>query len=164
MDKNYTCFFTGHRKLQLRKIEYIEKILEQKIINLIEDKGVCNFIAGGALGFDTLAAKKVIKLKEKYPDIRLYLYLPCHDQSRKWSYEDKYEWYMIKSKADDLTYITEGMYTPDCMQKRNRAMANDAAYCLSYCVLAKSGTGATMRYANEIGCVVENLADDIYEK
>ena len=162
MDRNNSCFFTGHRKLPERKIEYITKILEIKIKNLIENNGVTNFIAGGALGFDTLAAKTVIRMKEEYPDIRLFLYLPCYNQNKMWSYEEKYEWHMIMSKVDDYKYITKGNYTADCMKKRNFAMANDALYGLAYCVLSKSGTGMTMHYAEETGCIVDNIADEIY--
>lgn len=48
------------------------------------------------------------------------------------------------------------------MQKRNYKMADDAFYCISYCVMQKSGTGMTMHYASEHGSIIENLADEIY--
>ena len=40
------------------------------------------------MGFDTIAAFAVLKLKERYPDIRLILVLPCFSQTRGWSQED----------------------------------------------------------------------------
>lgn len=162
MEKEFTCFFTGHRKLPKKRINEIKELLMSRIKYLIEDKGVESFIAGGALGFDTLAAETVIELKEEYPYIKLYLYLPCNDQSKLWSAEDRYKWRMIMTKVDEYKYITEGPYTDGCMQKRNYKMADDALYGLAYCVISKSGTGMTVKYAEEYGGIVENLADKIY--
>lgn len=164
MEKNYSCFFTGHRRLPKNRIDTIKKILKLKIKELIEDKGVECFIAGGALGFDTLAAQTVIEIKEEYPFIKLYLYLPCRDQSRLWTDKDKYQWRIIMTKSDGYKYVTDGNYTNDCMKKRNYKMADDAGYCISYCVISRSGTGATVNYANEHGVIVHNIADDIYGK
>ncbi len=162
MEKEYSCFFTGHRKLPKNRIDTIKELLVQKIKYLIEDKGVETFIAGGALGFDTLAARTVTELKEEYPFIKLYLYLPCNDQSKLWSAEDRYEWRMIMAKADDYRYVTDGPYVEGCMQKRNYKMADDAYYGIAYCVLSRSGTGMTVSYAKQRGVVIENIADDIY--
>jgi uncharacterized phage-like protein YoqJ len=163
MEKEYSCFFTGHRKLPQRRISEIKELLTRKIEYLIEEKGVESFIAGGALGFDTLAAETVIELKEKYDFIKLYLYLPCYDQSKLWSVNDRYKWRIIMAKVDDYQYITEGPYYDGCMQKRNYKMANDALYGIAYCVLSKSGTGLTMNYAEKIGNIVENIADELYQ-
>lgn len=162
MKKEFTCFFTGHRLLPKNKVNIISELLQNKIRYLIENKGVTSFIAGGALGFDTLAAETVIKMKDEYPDIKLSLYLPCYYQSAKWNNNDRYKWRMIMTKVDDYKYITEGPYEDGCMQKRNYKMADDALYCLSYCVMQKSGTGMTLYYAKERGNIIENLADEIY--
>lgn len=164
MEKEFTCFFTGHRKLPKNRLEIIKELLHSKVISLIENKGVDCFIAGGALGFDTLAARTVIELKETYPFIKLYLYLPCNDQSRLWSAEDKYEWRMIMTKADGYKYVTDGPYVDGCMQKRNYKMADDALYGIAYCAVARSGTGATVNYAEEHGGIIDNIADEIYGK
>ena len=55
--------------------------------NLIND-GYTDFIAGGALGFDTIGAKCVLDLKEKYKNIRLTLALPCKNQCKGWKKSD----------------------------------------------------------------------------
>lgn len=162
MEKEFSCFFTGHRKLPKNRLAQIKELLKQKIKNLIEDKGVECFIAGGALGFDTLAAETVIELKEEYPFIKLYLYLPCNDQSRLWTAEDRYKWRLIMTKVDNYKYITDGPYVDGCMQKRNYKMADDALYGIAYCVMSKSGTGITVNYAEEHGGIVDNIADEIY--
>lgn len=162
MEKEFSCFFTGHRKMPQARINEVKTILKIKIKNLIEDKGVENFIAGGALWFDTIAAETVIELKEEYPHIKLYLYLPCYDQSKLWRAEDRFKWRMMMSKVDGYKYITEGTYTDDCMQKRNYKMVDDADYGLAYCVIGKSGTGMTISYAEQGGKIIDNIADEIY--
>lgn len=72
--KDKTCCFTGHRKLPTEKLNKITDELEKTVIGLIAD-GYRFFGTGGALGFDTVAAQTVIRLKDKYPKIRLILVL-----------------------------------------------------------------------------------------
>lgn len=160
--KSKTCFFTGHRKLPSNRLERIKRILELKIKDLIEYRGVDCFIAGGALGFDMIAAQTVLDLKREYPQIKLYLYLPCYNQSLRWSAENQYKWHMMMSKVDGYIYVTEGGYTGDCMKKRNRRMAEDSEYCIAYCVMSASGTGSTLAYAEALNRSIYNIADDIY--
>ncbi len=160
--KEYTCFFTGHRQLPTKRLDQIYDLLIQSIVTLIEEKGVTDFIAGGALGFDTMAAEAVIALREKYPFIKLHLYLPCYNQCKKWNYNDQYMYRIIMSKADDYIYVTEGRYTYDCMHKRNRRMADDSYYCICYCATDRSGTGVTVRYAEQKGIYIDNICETLY--
>lgn len=74
--KEKTCCFTGHREIPSGQRRRIFAKTEEAIEGLIK-KGYLYFGAGGALGFDTIAAFAVLKLKERYPDIRLILVLPC---------------------------------------------------------------------------------------
>ena len=57
-----TCCFTGHRILNQALKVFTKQIITDEAIKLI-DQGVMYFIAGGALGFDTLAAQAVLDLK-----------------------------------------------------------------------------------------------------
>ncbi len=156
------CFFTGHRKLPANRLEQIRKLLERKIKDLIEYKDVDTFIAGGAIGFDMLAAETVLDLKMKFPKIKLYLYLPCYNQISRWTSNNQFKWRMMMSRVDDYIYVTDGNYTEGCMQKRNFKMADDAENCIAYCVMVGSGTGATLAYAEKLGCDIYNIASDIY--
>lgn len=71
-----TACFTGHRELPTDDLPEISKRLEDTLVKLIE-QGYRYFGAGGALGFDTLAAQVVLRLRERYPQIRLILVLPA---------------------------------------------------------------------------------------
>ena len=114
------------------------------------------------MGFDTMAAEAVIALREKYPFIKLHLYLPCYNQCKKWSYNDQYMYRIIMSKADDYIYVTEGRYTYDCMHKRNRRMADDSYYCICYCATDRSCTGVTVRYVEQKGIYIDNICETLY--
>lgn len=82
-----TVCFTGHRSVPLLKKRKIEKRLKETLETLIQD-GYCFFGAGGALGFDTIAAQTVLDLKKKHPEIKLILVLPCKNQTRGWTEKD----------------------------------------------------------------------------
>ena len=92
--RGQTCCFTGHRIIPLGEYDSIKEKTQETVEKLIE-KGVCYFGAGGALGVDTLAAKVVLEAKKKHPEVKLILILPCYDQDRMWSTEDKrvYVWF-----------------------------------------------------------------------
>lgn len=62
MDEN-TCCFTGHRKLPSDTVEKIILNLDREVENLIA-KGITDFISGGALGFDQIAASLIVAKKE----------------------------------------------------------------------------------------------------
>ena len=63
-----TCCFTGHRRIPPEAVAPLRERLEAEIESLIR-QGVRYFGAGGALGFDTLAAEAVLDLKAVYPFI-----------------------------------------------------------------------------------------------
>ncbi len=70
-----TCCFTGHRHLPAGEEEAIWQRVQEHLIPLLE-QGVRYFGVGGALGFDTLVAEKLLELRGKYPQIRVILVLP----------------------------------------------------------------------------------------
>ena len=109
------------------------------------------------MGFDTIAAFAVLKLKERYPDIRLILVLPCFSQTRGWSQEDIEIYDDIKQKADKVVYTSQE-YTRGCMHKRNRRLVDDSRYCICYLAERSGGTAYTVEYAQKKGLTVINLA------
>lgn len=148
-DYKHTCFFTGHRIISPNDRYTISDKLKEMCIKLITQFNVTDFITGGALGFDTIAAVEVLKLKIQYPHIRLHLYLPCINQTEKWKNRDVKLYDQIKEKADEVRYISTLSYLPGCMQMRNRAMVNDAYYGIAYCKDTSSGTYSTVKYARQ---------------
>ncbi|MGN0526717.1 MAG: SLOG family protein [Acutalibacteraceae bacterium] len=126
--KNRTVCFTGHRKIPQTDYEKISVRLRITLINLISE-GYCYFGVGGALGFDTLAAKTVLDLKNEFPQIKLILILPCFAQTRGWLDNDIKMYQYIKRRADKVRY-TSDTYFNGCMQKRNRYLVNNSRVCV----------------------------------
>ena len=79
----FTCCFTGHRNLPIGQEEEIWKRVYACLEPLLEES-VRYFGVGGALGFDTLVAEKLLMLRESRPEICIILVQPFPDyQSRR---------------------------------------------------------------------------------
>ena len=85
------------------------------------DLGCRKFIAGGALGFDTEAAREVIRFRISHPDVHLALYLPCIGQDISWSDRQRALYDYTLNCANEVRYVSEN-YDSDCMRRRNYAM------------------------------------------
>jgi Uncharacterized protein conserved in bacteria len=155
--KNQTCCFTGHRQLPQNKIAELQKSLENELIKLII-QGVKYFGAGGALGFDTLAALAVLKLKKKFPHINLILVLPHKEQTTRWRDKDKKTYDKILNKADKVVY-TAKHYRQGCMHFHNRHLVDCSNYCIAYLNSNIGGTAYTVNYAIKNGLKIINHAE-----
>lgn len=157
--KEISCCFTGHRNID-RDDYYKVMFLLQKTVEEKINEGYKIFCAGGALGFDTLAAMTVLKLKSKYPQIQLHLYLPCMNQSEKWKADEKEKYEYIKQQANLISYAAQTC-SPECMLIRDRYLVDKSSVCIAYCKQAKGGTVYTVNYAKKKDVPIINLADNI---
>ena len=157
-----TCCFTGHRELPPEEQAEIASRLEC-VISAQYQKGIRYYGAGGALGFDALAARTVIRLRDSYPDMKLILVLPCLTQTRGWRPEDVAEYERIKAQADKVVYMAQ-QYTPGCMHKRNRHLVDHSGVCVCYLTKESGGTAYTVNYAKRHGVEIINIAwrDGLY--
>ena len=73
------CCFTGHRDIPARILPDLKRRLAETV-ELLIGQGVCCFAAGGARGFDALAARVVLEMRERYPPVKLILVLPFEGQ------------------------------------------------------------------------------------
>ena len=154
-----SCCFTGHRELPSYLYGAISEQVDAEIKRLY-DLGVRRFIAGGALGFDTLCAERVLDAKKKLDGITLMLALPCREHDKRWSWQDKIRFSDILSKADDAVYVSEE-YTRYCMFKRNRFMVDNSLYCVSYCTEKSGGTYYTVNYAKSLFRKITELSERV---
>ena len=145
-----TCCFTGHRKLGMT-----ERELEDMLDALIEKalvKGYNRFISGAAVGFDTLAAERVIFFKAAGWDIRLELAIPCKDHDKFWSDKQKRRFKHICEFADFIGNVTPTLpYNEHSMMLRNKYMVNESSLVIAYFNGKKSGTKNTLDYAENKG-------------
>ena len=103
MDKRaQTCCFTGHRHLPAGEEETIWQRVQEHLISLLE-QGVRYFGVGGALGFDTLVAEKLLDLRRQYPQIRVILVLPFRGYQSRWTAAQQARAARIESRVDKVS-------------------------------------------------------------
>ena len=155
-DAESAVCFTGHRYIGRELLPGLTSKLDVVIDRCI-DKGLTSFLAGGAIGFDTLAALRVTEAKLRHPRAKLYLILPCRDQTKLWkSLCDINEYRRLKECADGIVYIQD-FYDKNCMMKRNMFLVDHSSICIAYFDGKSGGTGNTVKYAAECGKKIINL-------
>lgn len=154
-----TVCFTGHRSIPAPHALRLPSLLDEQLRALIA-RGARNFRAGGAIGYDMVATLKLLELKEQLPELglRLYLCLPCRDQTRGWDEQSCRAYRYILERADDIHYTAE-RYTQTCMLARDRRLVEGSDVCLAYCTRNRGGSFYTCSYAVKQGLELINLAD-----
>ena len=150
------CIFTGHRDVSCDS-DALERALLRQIAALAAD-GYTDFISGGAMGFDLLAAEAVLALRPLYPDMRLIMILPCDNQDRAYSPGDKARYRALLEQADMVRYTAHDYYR-GCMLARDRIMAEAAHHCLCWLTRSTGGTAYTVRQCVLRDVPITNLAE-----
>lgn len=154
-----TCAFTGHRRIKDSHKKHLSSLLF-RAINYAYERGCRKFITGGAIGFDTEAAREVLRFRISHPDVSLILFLPCLDQDASWSERQRDAYEYILSSANEVRYVSE-VYDKGCMKRRNQAMADECDIMIAYVARDYSGSAQTMRMATALGREVYNLYGEL---
>ena len=153
-----TLCVTGHRPEGLpwkrqydntgRRGDYLAEL--KSVLLFCINHGFRHFISGGAIGVDTDFAFAVLELKNKYP-IALEIAVPCPDQSKFWTKQEKADYDEILARADKVTLFSP-YYTAYCMQKRNMYMVDKSDLVLAIWNGAEhGGTWNTIAYTRRVG-------------
>ena len=153
-----TVCFTGHRSIPRDAALLLPTRLKATLEALIA-RGARRFRAGGAMGFDTVAALCVLELQEKYSSISLDLILPCRDQSKLWNDQNRTVYESIIASASTINYVSDH-FTAWCMHERNRRLVDGSQVCVAYLTHSGGGTAYTFSYALTRGLEVINLGDE----
>ncbi len=141
------CCFSGHRDISPET----EEIVFVNVLNTIEklyEEGYRIFKAGGAIGFDRIAADAVIALRQKHSDVELHVYIPCLDQNKFFS-ESENEHYLAQMRSANKVMCMRKSYTKGCMYERNRALVDGSDTLICYLRKNSGGTAYTVNYAIE---------------
>lgn len=161
--------FTGHREFinESDKVanERLTSYLVGVLTEFVETKGVTDFYAGGASGFDNFAANCVLKVKETHPEIKLIEVLPFdrNNMSAGWSDSDRRLLLYLCKKADLVVEEKGSQHYGGCYKDRNQYMVDHADYCVAWYDAVnkeKSGTGQTVRMANRKKIPVKNIFEE----
>ena len=125
IERSGTCSFTGHRSIPVDVASYLSQRVKDGV-NYLYSHDVKTFLAGGALGFDALAAKAVLECRRIHEDIQLILVIPCRDQSRFWKKADIETYEHIKVLANEVICLSERYYD-GCMHSRNRYLIDHSS-------------------------------------
>lgn len=160
--KSITCCFTGHRKLPSDEVLKIRQRTREEIKKAYVF-GYRRFLCGGALGYDTMCAVEVLRLRQSCPDVKLILVYPCLGQDARWQEKDREIYRRIYDECDECYCMSE-KYTQGCMHLRNRAMVNESSLVIAYLTNDSGGTAYTYNYAQKKGVKTVNVSTEIGEK
>ena len=150
-----TCSFTGHRQIAKECRSGLISLLD-RAVEYAYSEGCRCFMCGGAIGFDTLAARAVINFRMTHSDVRLVLALPCIEQDAKWNETQRNSYNFTLELADEVIYTSEA-YTKTCMAERNRYLAEKCDILIAYSGKSNSGSAQTVRMAEKCGKRIYNL-------
>jgi len=149
MQETAVCF-TGHRVIPEAHRAPLKAALEQCLRAHIA-QGDDTFLAGGAQGFDRMAAEAVLRLKAEFPQVRLILLLPYAGR------EESPALRALVAQADAVEVVSP-FYHGGCMHQRDRKLVDRSHACIAYCTQTTGGTVYTVNYALDAGIPVTNLA------
>lgn len=165
MDKrDQTVCFTGHRAIRVQDF-MLKNNLKRILIDLIKH-GYRYFEAGGARGFDMVAAEMVLSLKKEYSQTELTLILPFMNQyihETGWSGQEIKRYQELKAQAQNIVHL-QGTYSRGCYYRRNRYLVDSSFVCVCYQYKNNGGTAYTTKYAKEKGLKIINCVKPLMVK
>lgn len=117
------------------------RLLADAVERYIVEYGVTEFVVGCYGRFDALAAKSVLKAKNRHPQVTLTLLLPYHPQERPFS---------LLPGFDGIFY-PPGMETVPrraAIVRANRYMADRCSFLIAYAVHPASNAAAIVSHAH----------------
>jgi uncharacterized phage-like protein YoqJ len=76
--------------------------------------------------------------------------IPCRNHTSKWQQLDKLRYLKILEEADIITKVSNEIYQPWLMQKRNEYMVDKCDLLLAIWNGSKGGTGNAIKYGQKI--------------
>ena len=133
-----TCFFIGHRDAP----DTIYPALLAEVERHITELGVGEFIVGHYGRFDSLAARAVKELKDRYPEVELTLLLPYHPSKRHIQKPEGFDSLFYPSGMEKVPYRA-------AIVAANRYVVDHADYLISYAWQPGSNARALVEYAKK---------------
>ncbi len=146
----HRCAFTGHRPEAVIGAEgKIIVELRKEILKAIDD-GYRVFLTGMSRGVDLWAADIVIELRRYNKDLKLMCVIPFDGMDERWPVDWKKHYRLVLKQADWIQVLSD-QYYKEAYQARNKWMVNHVARLIGVYNGQPSGTGNTIRYAQDQG-------------
>ena len=156
--REQTCCFSGHRIIPPHEYDVVSARTEIKIRDLIVNNGVRFFGVGGAIGYDTLAAKILFRLRATdYTNLKVILVYPFEGFTGRWSDAQQAEYARLLPQYDKAVCVAQRA-SREAYLARDRHLVDGSAYCIAYCNRDSGGTAYTLRYAEHCELDIYNVA------
>ena len=149
----FTVAFFGHR--YVGDVLRIEKLLEEQISRVIEEKEYVRFLVGRNGEFDQCAASSVRRIGKGKENSSLVLVLPYPTAEYLNNQKNFEEYYSEVEISRDASKA----HPKSAIQIRNREIVDRADMIICYVEHSSGGAYKTAKYALEQGKTVINLAD-----
>ena len=152
-----TLCFSGSRDIPLYLAPKLDTLIYDIMLSLY-NRGYKTFITGGAIGFDTIAAKAVINFKKHYPDIRTVMMIPYKGHDRRWKDDQRLLLENLIEETDEVIYIGKE-YSQWIFLRRNDAMVlhSNHLVCFNPPDKTKGGTAYTIQKAKKEKLIISNI-------
>lgn len=147
-EREITALFIGNRDCTEVTTEDIEKAVFEAI-----EAGIRVFLNGGQGHFDRTCALAVHQLKERYPFIKSYLYLPY--RTFKEYDAELYDEVIFPFEEHIESYFT---YIGN-IEKRNKMMVQMSSTAICYVRTTTGGAGKTLAYAKKKDLRIINVKE-----
>ncbi len=154
-----TLAATGHRPDKLggyntTTLLRLQSIATKALTAAVHTHDIYRVISGMALGWDLAIAQAALDI-----GLPLIAAIPCPQQPAKWSPDLILKWKQIKDQAKEV-HIISPTYTPECMQRRNIWMINNADVVLAlFNGKQKGGTWNAVQFAIQTEKPIINVWD-----
>ena len=149
----FTVAFFGHRYLD--NFRNVERLLEEQIRKLIDEKEYVEFLVGRNGDFDQCVASSVLRVRKNYRDDNsaLVLVLPYSTAEYRNNQQAFHDYYT----DIEICCAASKAHPKSAIQIRNREMVERADLIICFVERHSSGAGQTVKYALERGKTVINL-------
>lgn len=156
-----TCCFTGHRDIPADRLQMVMTGTEAKVRELIS-QGYRYFGIGGAMGYDTIVAEMLFRLREReYPEIKIILVYPFDGFISRWSDSQQATYARLLPMYDKRVCVCKSA-SREAYLARDRHLVDYSSACIAYCTRQTGGAAYTIRYAAARGVPVFNVGDILH--
>ena len=127
-----------------------------RIAMLLNQDTELECISGMALGIDQLYVDFVSNhfrywMQAKAFKCSITAAVPCRGQEKKWPVSSREEYHKLLALCDKVHYVTNGQFTPTCMENRNRWMVDNSDAVIAVYDGKPGGTANCVKYARRQG-------------
>ena len=158
----HTFCFSGHRLVPDSDFGEIQGRTED-LIRMLLARGYRYAAVGGALGYDLMALRLLLRLKEEYPHLRIIGVFPFSGYDSKWTLAQREEYATLVQRLDKMVYtVPADKASSSAFLERNRKMVDGSSTLICYYDerRSRSGTGQCVRYAQRNHLEIYNVASD----